>query len=131
MASWSTPPASVKAAIAILEDALPGILVTPRVPKTRPTQFVRVTRAGGGLVNPVTDSPRILVECWATSYGQAETMANTARAALRNAQSQYWAGIFVRRWRWDSEDGPVDWPDPDVTDMERFQFHGDLEVSIN
>jgi hypothetical protein len=36
-------------------------------------------------------------------------------------------GVFI--YAWDAEDGPVMYDDPDVTDMTRWQFTGDLSVS--
>lgn len=127
--SWPVPQPAVKTAIAILTDALDPVPVVPTVPRTRPPMFIRVSRIGGGQTNPVTDIARILVECWGPGIATAESMANTARAALRNAGGTTVGTAYVRSFR--NEQGPVDFPDPDVSDMTRFQFFGDLNISTN
>lgn len=126
---YPTPKPALQAAIAILTPAMSPTLVAFRMPDARPTQFVRVSRVGGRMLNLVTDSPRILVECWGPDVGTVEGMCNTARAALLNSCGHYFAGVYVREWT--NEQGPVDFDDPEVTDMRRWQFHGDLRVSTN
>src|SRR6516225_12377697 len=115
---WPTAPPVVKAGVAIVGAALPSILVSPVMPLTRPTQFIRIDRVGGGQFNLATELARLLVECWvhetAGGYGSAETLANDARHALYASAGTTQAGIFIRAWR--NEDGPVNFPDPDVTD---------------
>lgn len=122
-----TPRPAVKAAIDILEVAFPTLTVDTRIPRTRPDQFIKVTRVGGGMLNPVTDVARILVECWAKTNAAAEAMSATAREALANARGTTVADdVFIRGYG--NEEGPVDYPDLD-TGMDRYQFHGDLYVS--
>ena len=128
---WPTAPPVVQAGVAILQTTFPSIPVSPMMPLTRPAQFIRIDRVGGGQFNLATELARLLVECWvhetAGGYGSAETLANDARHALYASAGTTQAGIFIRAWR--NEDGPVNFPDPDVTDMTRFQFTGDLLVS--
>jgi len=115
---WPTAPPVVQAGVAILQTTFPSIPVSPMMPLTRPAQFIRIDRVGGG-------------QCWvhetAGGYGGAEGLANKARHAFYASAGTVQAGIFIRAWR--NEDGPVNFPDPDVTDMTRFQFTGDLLVS--
>ena len=73
------------------------------------------------------DRARILVEAWARSIGDAEAMTATAREALRNAGGTHVGGVFV--YGFDGEDGPINYDDPDVTDMYRMQFSGELSIS--
>lgn len=127
MIIWPTPRPAVKAAIGILTDAFAGIGVGANFPKVRPAKFVRVSRVGGGQDNPRMDRARLLVECWAKSVGDAEAMTATARAALRNAGGTHIDDVFI--YGWDNEDGPVMYDDPDISDMTRHQFTGDLSVS--
>jgi hypothetical protein len=128
---WPTAPPVVQAAVGILSAGLPSILVSPIMPLVRPATFIRVDRVGGGQLNLATELARLLVECWvaetAGGYGGAEILANNARHALYASAGQVFAGIFIRAWR--NEDGPVNYPDPDVSNMTRFQFTGDLLVS--
>lgn len=127
MEIWPTPRPAVKTAVAILQAALGSTPVSTHMPRTRPAQIVLVSRIGGGQDNPRIDRARLLVECWAGGPGDAENMTATARTALRNAGGTMIGDVFIHCW--DSEDGPVMYDDPDVTDMTRWQFHGDLLVS--
>jgi hypothetical protein len=135
MLIWPTPKPAVLAAITILADAFRGYAeVSAKLPRnSRPERFVKVTRVGGSQDTPVTDDARILVECFAPDPAQVEAMCNTARSALRNASAttvETTAGdIWIRAW--DNEDGPTDFPHPDILDRERWQFHGDLCVKSN
>jgi hypothetical protein len=128
MLIWPTPRPALKAAISILQDAFGAVRVSDQMPKTRPAQFVRVDRVGGGQLNPRVDRARLLVECWGPSSGVVETMVGTAREALRNAGGTTVSdGIFIHSF--DNEDGVAHYDDPDVTDQRRWQFTGDLLVS--
>jgi hypothetical protein len=91
--------------------------------------FVRVSRSGGGQELIVTDTCRLLVECWADSAASAETLVNDCRAALRNTTGQTVDGAFLRGF--DNEAGPVELPDPGVPDRQRWQFQGDLLISTS
>jgi hypothetical protein len=136
---YPAPKPALQAAIAILASAFAvpssfyptpiavGFRLPPGWPATKPAEFVRVSRVGGRMLNLITDSPRVLVECWGPDVGTVEQMTCTARGALLNSLGQRWAGIYVREWV--NEQGPVDFDDPQVTDMRRWQFHGDLLVS--
>lgn len=126
---YPTPKPALQAAIAILTPAVTPTPVGFRMPNTRGAAFVRVSRVGGRMGNLVTDVPRILVECWGPDVGTVENLCNTCRAALLNACGKFFAGVYVREWV--NEQGPVDFDDPEVTDMRRWQFHGDLRVSTN
>jgi hypothetical protein len=128
MEIWPTPRPAVKAAVSILQTAFGSTAVSTRMPRTRPTQIVLVSRVGGGQDNPRMDRARLLIECWAGGPGDAETMTGQARAALRNAgASTVLDDVFV--YAWENEEGPVMYDDPDVPDMVRHQFTGDLLVS--
>lgn len=129
MTIYPTPKPAVKTAISILADAF-GVyaLVAARMPRQRPTRFVVVSRIGGRQDTPITDVARILVECFGPDVETVEAMTATARTALRNAISTDVDGeVWVRNWS--GEQGPTDFPHPDVLDMERWQFQGDLSLS--
>ena len=135
MLIWPTPKPAVLAAITILAEAFGeyAFVSAKMPPRNRPERVVRVTRVGGGLDNIATDTARILVECFAQDVGQVEAMCNTARTALRNAGGTTvttTAGdVFVRRW--DNEQGPTDFPHPDLLDWDRWQLLGDLLLKSN
>ncbi|WP_094359911.1 DUF3168 domain-containing protein [Mycobacterium marinum] len=131
MTGYPTPKAALKAAESALstDAALAGVAVGTKIPNTRPSTFVRVGRAGGYRPNIVTDVMRVLVEVWAPTVAQAETICNQCIAALQNAQGTRSAGAFIRAF--DNIEGPIDLPEPDVSSSERWQFTGDLYVSTN
>jgi hypothetical protein len=118
------PKSAVGAAIAILQptNANPAT----KAPKLFTSPFIRVSRAGGGMQNMVTDGATLLVECYAPDGVAAETLANHARALLTDSRSNVFAGAFIR-W-WEETSGPVDFPDPG-TEWSRYQFLGRLDVA--
>ena len=132
---WPTPKPAVLTAITVLAEAFGEYaFVSAKMPaRDRPERFVRVTRVGGGMDNIATDGARILVECFARDVGQVEAMCNTARTALRNAGgttvSTTAGDVFVRRW--DNEQGPTDFPHPDLLEHDRWQVLGDLLIKAN
>jgi hypothetical protein len=125
---YSTPKPAVKTCISILADAF-GVyaLVSARMPKQRPIRFVKVTRVGGSQDDAITDVARLLVECFGPDVETVESMTATARTALRNAISTVVDNVWVRNWS--NEQGPVDFPHPEILDMERWQFQGSLSLS--
>jgi hypothetical protein len=132
---WPTPKPALLTAITILDEAFGEYaFVSAAMPiHNRPDRFVRVSRVGGGQDNIATDVARILVECFAKDVGEVESMCNTARAALRNAGGTTvttTAGtVSVRAW--DNEQGPTDYPHPDLMEHLRWQLTGDLLVKSN
>jgi hypothetical protein len=135
MLIWPTAKPAVLTAITILSEAFGAYaFVSAKLPgHTRPDRFVKVTRTGGGQDNQTTDVARLLVECFAKDVGQVENMCNTARAALRNAAgttvTTTSGEVFVRGW--DNENGPTDYPHPEILDYDRWQLTGDLLVKSN
>jgi len=131
MQIWPTPKPAVLAAIAVLSEAFGTYaFVSAKLPAhQRPDRFVKVTRVGGGQDDIVTDTARLLIECFAKDVGQVEAMCNTVRAAFRNAAGTTVGGAFIRAWG--NESGPTDFPHPDILDYERWQLTGDLAVKAN
>ncbi len=135
MLIWRTPKPAVLTAITILAEAFGEYaFVSAKMPaRQRPERFVKVSRVGGGLDNIATDGARILVVCFAQDVGQLEAMCNTARTALRNAGgttvTTTSGDVFIRGW--DNEQGPTDFPHPDLLEWDRWQFTGDLLVKAN
>ena len=128
MTIYKTPKPAVKTAIAILVEAFGQYAqVSAKMPKHRPIRFVRVSRIGGSQSDPITDNARLLIECFGPDTETVEAMSATARTALRNAISTIVGGAFVRNWS--NEQGPVDFPHPQILDLDRWQFQGDLSLS--
>jgi len=125
---YLTPKPAVKVTIAVLADAFGAYaLVSARMPKQRPIRFIKVSRIGGSQDTPITDVARILIECFGPDVETCENMTATARTALRNAISTTVEGAWIRNWS--NEQGPVDFPHPEIIDMERWQFQGNLSLS--
>lgn len=121
---------SVAVARAVLLAALPGVKVST-VMEVTDRRRVRISRAGGSR-RYALDSPRILLECYAsTSAGapdgvQAEQDALDAYDALAvAANGGPWAGGWVTGWDGNSI---ADYPDPTQTRYARWQFTGELYV---
>lgn len=116
-----TPKPGMTAAVAILKQL--NVPVSSRAPKTTPSQYVRVSRAGGGMPNMVTDRVRVLVECFADDEVAAEKLCNDARGFLFRSRAGVFGGCFIRGYK--ETDGPVYFPDEN---KERYQFVGELLV---
>jgi hypothetical protein len=123
---------ALKIARQVLDTAL-TLPVSTKVPLERPNKFVTVGRAGGSRPNLVTDTVRLLCQVYWLStdlgVGNVEDTCNEAIAALQDAQGTLVLEAFIRGF--DNISGPVDFPDPDVPDMERWQFQGDFHVSTS
>lgn len=132
---WPTPKPALLTAITILSEAFGEYaFVSAAMPiHSRPDRFVKVSRIGGGLDNIATDNARILVECFAKDIGEVEAMCNTARTAFRNAGgttvTTTAGSVSVRGW--DNEQGPSDYPHPDLVEHIRWQLTGELLIKAN
>jgi hypothetical protein len=126
---WRPAPPGVLTGIRIVTAAYPSLLVSDEMPKARPAQIVLLSQIDGRRPNPVQSIHRLLVECWLSKMSaiNVETWCGQVSAALRNSSGSTYSGVFS--YGWGNEQGPVDFPDPDVTDMRRWQFHGDLTLS--
>ena len=124
-----TPKPALRTALSILSDAFDGVAsVSAKMPKRLPAKFVVVSRVGGGRPNLVTDSARILVECFAVDPENVESLSATVDEAMHNAVGTVVdSAVFVRGWG--NVSGPTSFPHPDVLTMERWQIHGDLSLS--
>jgi hypothetical protein len=124
-------PRALDVPITVLQTEHPGVLVDVSMPRTRPAKFIKVSLLTARSPNVVSYRPRILVECWAggtNRYHTAYDMALDSIKALEDAGSTFVEDIWVRCF--DDIEGPVPFPDPDVPEMERFQFHGDLHLGV-
>lgn len=128
---WLPDAPGVRTGIRIIEAGQPGLRVSNEMPTTRPQQIVLLTQVDARRPNPVQSVHRLLVECWLNKSLRPtinmETWCGQVSAALRNSAGSTFSGVFS--YGWSNQQGPVDFPDPDVTDMDRWQFHGDLTLS--
>lgn len=127
-------PSALLAAVTALREGLairdPQTVAT-RVPAKPPERFVTVSRAGGQLVNPFTESVLLIVQAWdghkALGESRAEQTANLCVGIMR-ASSGTWVGD-ARVRRWEQNALPSYLPDPD-TGIARFQFTGELRLAV-
>lgn len=98
-----------------------GRKVATKAPKTG-TRYTRVSRVGGSARDLVTDSPLILVECFAGDGVTAADDAKIDRALLMAA-----ARLTDDVTRVQDAGGPSFLPDPD-TNLPRYQFTVQLDL---
>ena len=134
MADILAAPSALLTAVTVLRDGLsvrdPQTVAT-RVPTSRPSRFVTVSRAGGQLINPFTESVLLIVQVWdddkVLGESRAEQTANLCVGIMR-ASSGTWVGD-ARVRRWEQNALPSYLPDPD-TGIARFQFTGELRLAV-
>jgi len=93
-----------------------------KVPASIPNGHVRVSRAGGGQRDLVTDSPRLLLECFAADTVAASDLAKVTRALLLAA-----ARLSDEVTRAVDGGGVAFLPDPS-TNNPRYQFVVQLDL---
>jgi len=120
-------PADCAAAVAIVSAATPSVPVVTTMPNQRPKAFVLVGDIGTDVVDPVTATARIVVDCWAKNTVTARSLAVTAGKALSSAVGTTVGRGVVRSWT--MREQAVEVPDPAVADMRRWRFFGDLTVT--
>lgn len=116
-------PDAVTLVVDYLEDSLDDrgfpVPVGSRVPDPRPASFVRVMRAGGERRDLVTDNPRLIIEAWADTDGDADDLAQLCRALLHDLRGRVLDGVPV--YKVEEAGGPADLPDP-LSDQSRSTF---------
>ena len=98
-----------------------GVTAGTIIPKPRPPKFIRIIVTGGTERDFLTDSPVIVVECFATLESHAANLAATARAILSRAGRN---GILggVTCYGVTSVGRPVNLPMESVPDRFRYTF---------
>ncbi|MFD3980759.1 hypothetical protein ACFWR6_19430 [Streptomyces griseus] len=100
----SAPPVLMPDAVAVMAGYLRAALaargvtdpVGSRVPSPRPDRFVRMKRIGGPANSPVTDRPRLDVECWGADEADAHDLAQLCRALLGAARGRHGTTTLAR-----------------------------------
>lgn len=106
-------PSAEKILVAELKARL-ALPVVTKVPNPRPPTFVRLKKVGGTRRDVVTDSPMVVVECWAPTSTEADDLSQLVRAHIFAL-----APDTVRKVR--EVAGPQDFPDP-LSENPRYQF---------
>lgn len=115
-------------AIGLLKAALPGVRVSTSLPNPRVSKMVRVSRIGGPRLSILMDKAQLLLECYATSSVDAHRLACDAHEVIYAARNS--TVIGSARIKATDPTGPVNFPDPDAPDMERYQFTASLNVRL-
>lgn len=108
-------------------DYLKGraVHVGTRKPASPGSEFIVVSRIGGGRESFATTAPRFLVECYHTDEIEAEELALAAEHALRGSVGRHYSGGVITHWTGDGN--LVHFPDPNSNHV-RFQFSGALGI---
>lgn len=127
-------PSALLVAVTVLREGLAAHdpqPVSTRVPAQRKPRFVTVTRAGGSMPNPFTESVLLIVQAWdedkVLGESRAEQTANLCAGLLRASSGTRVAGAKIRHWE------PNALPSwfPDDSGIPRFQFTGELRLALN
>lgn len=124
-------PSAQLAAVDLVRTLVPdGVHVGTFYPGESPATAVVVTRQGGQMVNRITDGATITIQVYAKRQAEAERLAGEVRTGLLYGQ---WPGTRVRGHMmrgWREYAGPARYTDPDRPTLVRFQFSGQLMVSV-
>lgn len=112
-------PDSEALVVQFLQMKLGAIPVSTKVPKVRPSVFVRVSRSGGAASSRVLDQPILTVEAWGDS---AHELIRECREALFN---EYTLMPLVRGV--EEVSGPYFSPDP-ASNVDRYICNVQLQV---
>lgn len=127
----NTPPVEMPDAVAVVISLLRARLVArgidvpvgTRVPSPRPPRLVRMERIGGTQPSPVTDRPRLDVECWGADEGDAHDLMQVCRALLGAARGRHGETTLYRP----ATGGPQWLPDKE-TGAARYAFTFDVTM---
>lgn len=126
MAIWRKPKPALTVARAVLVAGLPTIPVSSDQPATRPAKYIVLELPDTDYPNPAFTEPRVLLHCYATTSSLASDLAADALAVLLNARGLF-GGAWVKKFA--DPHGPYKLNDPDISDRQRYQFHGVLRLS--
>ena len=128
---WLPDAPGVLTGIRIVEQGQPGIKVSDEMPRVRPQRIILISQVDGSRPNPVQSVHRLLFELWLAKSLRPtvniEMWCGEVSSVLRSSAGSTYSGVFS--YGWSNQQGPVNFPDPDVTDMDRWQFHGGLTLS--
>lgn len=97
-----------------------------KVPRKRPERFIRVDQAPPVRYSPVSDRALVIVQLYAprTADGVDWVVAESHR--LRGELVHNMQRFSPLALGWDEVQGPHEFPDPDLPDVVRWQFSGNL-----
>lgn len=121
-------PAPVEQAlVTYLTSELSPVHVGTKVPTTRPTTFVRLTRSGGAERNLVQADVQVLVECWGNTDALAWQTTVSTSGALRNLREE--GDLPTMTVMTVTLTEPVNFPDS-LSGSPRYQFLANLVTNL-
>lgn len=121
------PPDVVASVIAFLRDR--GFDARSRVPIKREPGMVRVQRVGGVPEGAYQDQPRVLIECWHSTQGDAFDLARSIWGLFAAADRTVdLPGLIVHKIG--PSTMPVQYPDDYAPDLDRHQFEIEAHVRM-
>ena len=94
--------------------------VVSKVPADRPSLFVRVDTGAPQPETKVSYLTTVIVQVYGVDLEQVIDLIDTCRHALESIDARddvYW---------WDETSGPYEFPDPDLSEVHRWQLVGQL-----
>lgn len=98
-----------------------GLTVVSKVPADRPDSFIRVDMAPPRRNNLIQYATGIIVQVYSTSLGTAIDTFDSVQADL-----EHMAAVDPLVSGWEEQNGPYEFPDPDLPDVHRWQMTGQL-----
>lgn len=110
--------------MAVLRDNM-TVPVVHKVPRPRPDLFVRVDQAAPRRITPVTDMTTVFIQVYGPTLDDAVDLIDVIRERCFDLDV-----LDDRVLGWSEDSGPVDFPDPDIPDVTRWQFIGTLTQAL-
>ncbi|CAM5400694.1 hypothetical protein [Corynebacterium variabile] len=110
--------------MAVLRDNV-TVPVVHKVPRPRPDLFVRVDQAAPRRTTPVTDMTTVFIQVYGPTLDDAVDLIDVIRERCFDLDV-----LDDRVLGWSEDSGPVDFPDPDIPDVTRWQFIGTLTQAL-
>lgn len=113
----------------LLLKLVEGIPISTQLPREVTVPRIRIERVGGKDENRVTASPRFAIQIYAADGPAAEGITGQLALALLEGEwpgTRTAAGHRLRGWE---EESVMSFPDPDRTDLARWQILGRLRIS--
>lgn len=113
----------------LLLGLVDGIPVSTQLPREMTVPRIRIDRVGGSDENRITGAPRFAIQIYAADGPAAERITGQVALALLEGEwpgTRSAAGHRLRGW---DEESVMHFPDPDRTDLARWQILGRLRIS--
>lgn len=112
--------------MAVIRDHVPpDVPVVHKVPRERPELFVRIDQTAPRRTTPITDLTTLFVQVYGPDVDSAGDLTDSLRELCFDLEL-----YDDRVLGWSEDSGPIDFPDPDLPDVSRYQFIGSLTQAL-